>query len=247
MIKPSLLRPLIALAVSASVLGAGGALAAPKPPKLGPNLVINPSFEDSSNDTATANKIPVLPIGWTVEGATILFDYNERGPHTGKRNVGISGSLAPGKEICDASSGAFVCTPNPAAGVTGQVNDASLGVFSIRPFWVTEKAIAVTAGKTYRFSMYSFRPSFGADIGVVGEGPVSKVRWVDASGLSVKVVDGPMALRGTKGELTYRLSTADLVAPPGAVGAKLLLGHSDYTVTSPIAFDDISFTEVLAK
>ena len=248
MITPSLLRPLIALALSASVLGAGGALAAPKPPKLGPNLVINPSFEDSSNDTATANGIPVLPVGWTVEGATILFDYNERIGHTGKRNAAISGSLAPGKQICDASSGASTCVPTPAASTTGPINDASLAVFSIRPFWVTAKPLEVTAGKIYRFSMYSIRPSLDPNAGVVGEGATSKVRWLDASGATLNVADGPSALKGTKRELGFRLSTLDLVAPAGAVGAKLLLGHSDYTVTSAqVAFDDISFAEVLAK
>lgn len=248
MIAPRLMRPLVALALSASVLGAGSALAAPKPVKVGPNLVVNPSFEDSSNDTATANGIPVLPVGWTVEGATIVFDYNQRIGHTGKRNVAISGSLAPGKQICDASTGTYMCVANPAAAATGPVNDAALGVFSVRPFWVTEKALPVTAGKTYRFSMYSIRPSLDPNAGVVGEGAASKVRWLVASGATLTVVDGPVALKGTKRELGFRFSTLDLVAPAGAVGAKLLLGHSDYTVTSAqVAFDDIAFAEVLAK
>lgn len=249
MIASRLLRPLVVLAVTAGVLGAGSALAArPAPVKLGPNLVVNASFEESSNDTATANGIPVLPVGWTVEGATIVFDYNQRIGRTGKRNVAISGSLAPGKQVCDASTGAYVCQPNPAAGVTGQVNDASMGVFSVRPFWVTEKALPVTAGKTYRFSMYSIRPSLDPNAGVVGEGAASKVRWLTASGALVSVVDGSSALKGAKRELGFRLSTIDLVAPAGAAGAELLLGHSDYTVTSAqIAFDDIFFAEVLKR
>lgn len=246
MITPRLLRPLAALALSASVIGGTSALAATKPVKLGPNLVTNPSFEDSTLDPATANGIPVLPVGWTVEGATIVFDYNQRGGHTGARAVAISGSLAPGKEICDASSGAYMCTPNPAAAVTSPVNDAALKAFSVRPFWVSQSAIPVVSGKTYRFSMYSIRPSLDPNAGVIGEGAVSKVRWVDASGATVTVVDGPMALKTAKRELGFRLSTADLVAPAGAVGAKLLLGHSDYTVTSAqVAFDDIAFRRVL--
>jgi hypothetical protein len=240
------LRPLVAVTLAAGVLGAGGALAAPK---LGPNLVVNPGFEQSSNDAATANGIPVLPVGWTVEGATILFDYNQRAGHTGKRNVAISGSLAPGKQVCDASAalatGGYTCVPNPAAAGTGAANDGSMAVFSVRPFWVTEKAIPVAAGKKYRFSMYSIRPSLDPNAGVPGEGAATKVRWVDASGSTIKVADGPVALKGAKRELGFRLSSLDLVAPAGAVGAKLLLGHSDYTVTSAqVAFDDIAFQKV---
>lgn len=239
-------RPLVAALLAVGVIGAGSAVAAPK---LGPNLVVNPGFEQSSNDAATANGIPVLPIGWTVEGATILFDYNQRAGHTGKRNVAVSGSLAPGKQVCDASAaiatGGYTCVPNPAAAGTGAANDGALSVFSVRPFWVTEKAIPVAAGKKYRFSMYSIRPSLDPNAGVVGEGAASKVRWVDASGMTIKVVDGPVALKGAKRELGFRLSSLDLVAPAGAVGAKLLLGHSDYTVTSAqVAFDDIVFQKV---
>jgi hypothetical protein len=241
----SVARAAVALALGLSVIGAGGALAAPKPVKLGANLVPNPSFEQSTNDEATANGVPVLPVGWTVEGATILFDYNQRIGHTGKRNVAISGSLAPGNEVCDASTGSYTCAPNPGAPATGAANDASMSAFSVRPFWVSAAAIPVKAGAKYRFSMYSIRPSLDPNAGVVGEGAASKVRWVDASGSTIKVVDGPVSLKGAKRELCFRLSSADLVAPAGAVGAKLMLGHSDYTVTSAqVAFDDIAFQQL---
>ena len=83
---------------------------------------------------ATVNGIPVLPVAWTVEGATILFDYNQRTAQTGKRSAAISGSLAPGKQVCDASAAevthAYTCVPNPASPVTGQVNDAAQSTFS---------------------------------------------------------------------------------------------------------------------
>jgi hypothetical protein len=240
------LRPLVAVALAAGVVGASGAVAAPK---LGPNLVVNPGFEQSTSDEATANGIPVLPVGWTVEGATILFDYNQRAGHTGKRSAVISGSLAPGRQFCDASgaiaTGGYTCVANPAAGPKSSANDAATNAVSVRPFWVSQTAIPVTAGKKYRFSMWSFRPSLDPNAGVNGEGATSKVRWVDASGLTVKVVDGPSAVKTAKRELTYRLTSADLVAPPGAAGAKLLLGHTDYFVTSAqVAFDDIAFQKV---
>lgn len=244
------LRNAVALAALLALLGGWlPAAAAGKPTlKLGPNLVVNPSFEDSTLDPATQNGVPVLPVGWTVEGATLLFDYNQRGGHTGARNVAISGSLAPGKQVCDASSGAYVCAPNPAASVTGQVNDASLSRFSVRPFWVTQSAIPVSAGKTYRFSMYSIRPSLDPNAGVMGEGAATKVRWLDATGAVLSVTDGPRAVKTAKRDLGFKLSFLDLTAPAKAVGAKLMLGHTDYTVTSAqVAFDDISFQVVLHR
>lgn len=245
-----MIRTALVAATGLGVLfGAGLADAAParpKPPVLGPNLVVNPSFEQSTNDAATEQKIPVLPVAWTVEGATILFDYNNRGGHTGQRQVAISGSLAPGAQICDASAGSYTCVPNPAHSVTGQANEAALGRFSIRPFFVTEKAVPVTAGKTYRFSTWIVRPSFDPNIGVNGEGATTKVRWVAADGSTVKVTDGPSLLKSaTRRDLGFKLVSLDQPAPAGAVGAKLLLGHSDYTVTSAqVAFDDVTFQQV---
>ncbi len=242
-----LLRPAVALSLGAALVLGGSALAAPKT-VLGPNLVINPGFETSSNDTATDNGIPVLPTDWTVEGATILFDYNERGAHGGARVVAISGSLAPGGQVCDASTGTYTCLANPGAPATGAVNDAALPYASVRPFWVTAKPVPVTAGQTYRFGMFSLRPSLDPNAGVDGEGAASKVRWVSASGAAMSVVDGPEARKSAKREIGYRFSSADLVAPAGAVGAMLLLGHTDYTVTSAqVAFDDISFQQVVKK
>ncbi len=237
-------RPLLALTLCSAVALSGTALAK-SAPVLGQNLVVNASFETATSDAAVDKGVPVPPVGWTFEGATIVFDYKSDGGRTGKHRVAVSGSLAPGRQVCDGSSGTYQCVPNPGAAATGQVNDAALGYSSVRPFWVTQAAIPVKAGTTYRFAMFSLRPSFDPSVGVDGEGPASKVRWVDASGATVKVVDGPQALKGAKRELGYRFSTLDVVAPAGAVGAKLLLGHSDYTVTSAqVAFDDISFNEV---
>lgn len=241
----TVLAVLVALFATASA----GAAAKKSTLRLGPNLVVNPSFESSTLDPATANGIPVLPVGWTFEGATVLFDYNQHGARTGTRQVAISGSLAPGKQVCDASAnGSFMCVANPAASVTDPLNESSLSSASIRPFWVGEKGIPVTAGTAYRFSMWSARPSLSVNDGVVGEGTASKVRWLDASGSTISVVDGSSSLKVAKRQIGYRLTSADLVAPAKAVGAKLMLGHTNYTVTSvQVAFDDISFQEILHR
>lgn len=250
MINSRLLRPLLAAVLAVGVAGAGGALAAPaRSPVLGPNLAPNPSFEESSNDTATQNGIPVLPVGWTFEGATILFDYNQRGGHTGARNVAVSGSLAPGKQVCDASAavatGGYTCVANPAASGTSAVNDGAQNSYSIRPFWTTAAPIPVKAGKKYRFSVFAIRPSLDPNAGVDGEGAQTRVRWVDASGKGLSVVDGASHVKGPKRSLGFKLISADLTAPAGAAGAVLMLGHTDYTVTSAqVAFDDVSFQQV---
>jgi hypothetical protein len=236
-------RALLALPLVLSLGLAGAAQAGA--PKVGPNLVPNPSFEQSSVDQATQQGVPVTPVGWSFEGATLLFDYNQRGGHTGARNVAVSGSLAPGKQFCDASTGAYQCAPNPASSVTGAVNDGAQNTYSIRPFWVTAAPLKVTAGKRYRFSVYAIRPSLDPNAGVVGEGALTRVRWVDVSGKAISITDGASSVKGPKRQLGFKLISADLAAPAGAAGAVLMLGHTDYTVTSAqVAFDDVSFQQL---
>jgi hypothetical protein len=237
-------RALLALPLLASMVFAGVAHAGA--PKLGPNLAPNPSFEVSSQDAATQNGIPVTPVGWSFEGATILFDYNQRGGHTGARNVAISGSLAPGRQVCDASAavvtGGYTCVPNPAVAGSDAAYGAADSKYSVRPFWTTAAPIPVKAGKKYRFSVYAIRPSLDPNAGVMGEGAQTRVRWVDAAGNGLSVVDGASHVKGPKRSLGFTLISADLTAPAGAAGAVLMLGHTNYTVTSAqVAFDDVSF------
>jgi hypothetical protein len=240
-------RALITLPLAASLALAGAASAAG--PKVGPNLVPNASFEESTQDTATQQGIPVTPVGWAFEGATLLFDYNQRGGHTGARNIAVSGSLAPGKQVCDASAavatGGYTCVANPAAAQTGQVNDTAQGTYSVRPFWVSAAPVKVTAGKRYRFSVYAIRPSLDPNAGVEGEGALTRIRWVDAAGKVLSVVDGASLVKGPKRQLGFKLISADRTAPAGAAGAVLMLGHTDYTVTSAqVAFDDVAFQQL---
>jgi hypothetical protein len=242
----ALLR-LVALPIALSVGLAGAAQAGA--PKVGPNLAPNPSFEQSSADPATQQGIPVTPVGWSFEGATILFDYNQRGGHTGARNAAVSGSLAPGSQVCDASgaaaTGGYTCVPNPASPATGAVNQGAQNAYSIRPFWVTAATVKVVAGRRYRFSVWAIRPSLDPNAGVEGEGAQTRVRWVDAAGSAISVVDGASFVKTKKRSLGFKLVSADLTAPAGAAGAVLMLGHTDYTVTSAqVAFDDVSFTQL---
>lgn len=227
---------LIALVLVAGVTAGSASAAAPK---LGRNLVLNPGFEDSRFEAVSATGQPVLPTDWTVEGATILFDHSQNVFKDGRRSAAISGALGGGRQICDGSSGSQVCNPNPAQPVTQAARQ--------RPWWVTEAPIPVTAGKKYHFSVFAIMPSLNPDAGVPGEGVATRVRWIAADKRELATVDGP-SLINEKGKrvIGWKQISATVVAPPGAVGARLLLGHTDYTTTSTqVAFDTVLFAAVV--
>ncbi|MCA1720938.1 MAG: hypothetical protein LC779_07535 [Actinobacteria bacterium] len=59
------------------------------------------------------------------------------------------------------------------------------------------------------------------------------------------MTDGAKLVKGPKRALGFKLITADLKAPAGAVGAVLMLGHTDYLHTgAQVAFDDVTFQTV---
>jgi hypothetical protein len=228
-------RTLTAFALASLVAGAGTATAGPA--KLGPNLVSNPGFEETPFEALSASRQPILPTDWTVEGATILFDHSENVFKEGKRGAALSGALGGGRQLCEGSSGSQVCTPNPAVAATSAL--------PLRPAWVTDAPIPVQAGKKYRFSTFVIFPSLSPDAVVQGEGAEGRVRWLDASGKVLSTATGPVLVKTSRRILGWKQISADVVPPKGAVGAQLLLGHSDYTTTSTqVAFDVVSFAAV---
>ena len=237
-------RGLLALSIALAVAAAGAAHAGEA--RLGPNLAPNPSFETSLSDVATANGVPVLPTGWTFEGSTVLFDYNQRAAHSGLREVSISGALGGGTQVCDQSSGGQVCVSNPAYAGTHAADSATVGSYSVRPVWRPTNAVPVTAGSRYRFAVWALRPSLDPNGGVLGEGASTRVRWVDSAGKVVSVVQGASLVKTARRVLGFLQISADLTAPAGATGAVLLLGHTDYSHTgAQVSFDDVSFQRLL--
>lgn len=237
-------RAAAAVASALVLVGAGSASAKHVP---GPNLVVNPSFEESVIDAAgpVAAEQPLMPIGWQPEGFSVLHDHTKAAFRTGKRSAIISGALGGGQKICDPSSGSYQCVDNPLHGPMKPVDDEASKRWSIRPFWVTRFAIPVKAETTYRFSVWAQRPSLDPNAGVDGHGAATRVRWLGAGGSTISVVNGPAHLKTAKRDIGWKLITADLVAPKGATGAQLMLGHSDWVTTGgQVAFDDVEFREV---
>lgn len=229
------MRPTVRCSLISLVLVAAVGLAASAPAVAkNPNLVANPGFEESQFEPVSATGQPVLPTGWTVEGATILFDHTQNVYKEGKRSAAISGALGGGGQICDGSSGSQMCNPNPAKAATDQV--------PLRPFWVTETPIPIEAGKTYHFSTFVIMPSLNPEAGIPGEGAATMVRWL-AGDEELLTVEGPSLLHGAKRIIGWKQISADLKAPPGADGVQLLLGHSNYTTTSnQVVYDVVEFS-----
>jgi len=227
---------LIALTFAAVVTAGSVSAAAPS---LGRNLVSNPSFEDSDFEPVAVTGQPVLPTDWTVEGATILFDHSQNVYKDGRRGAAISGALGGGRQICDGSSGVQRCNANPARAATQEL--------PLRPWWVTNAPIDVKAGAKYHFAVFAIMPSLNPDAGVPGEGAATRVRWLDADGEELVTVDGPSLINQPgKRVIGWKQITADVIAPAGAAGAQLLLGHTDYTTTSTqVAYDLVVFAAVL--
>ncbi len=224
-------RTLTALCLAGIVAGAGSAVAAPA--KLGPNLVANPGFEASALE---APGQPVLPADWLVEGVS-AFEHRANLFKDGARSVSLSVAAGGGSQVCDGSSGEQQCAANPAPAATGAT--------PLRPAWVTDAPLAVTAGKRYRFSSFIIQPSLNPDDGVPGEGAVGRVRWLAADGSVLSTVDGPKLVKGPKRVLGWKNVSADVVAPAGATGAQLLLGFTDFSTTGlQYGFDGVVFSLV---
>lgn len=229
-------RPVLALLLGLAMLSAPATALAgkpkPKPPVLGPNLVVNAGFEASEIEGNPASPPgsqpqPVLPTGWRFEGLTVLFDHSPNLHHSGKRAAAVSGSLSGGRKRCDTGS----CQDNP----TNAVKDATASRYTLPPHWRTAAAIPVSAGKGYQLSFWG-----GWSTVTDGQGLDAIVRWVDASGATVKQQTVVRTHDGGN-QAWKKFNSARLTAPAGAIGAVLLLGQTDDLWIGQVYFDDVYF------
>jgi hypothetical protein len=219
--------------VGAVMLPAHAAKSAPKI-VLGPNLLPNASFETSVFEPAPvpqyATSQPLLPVGWTFEGATGLFDHGQHGAHTGKRAATISIPLSTPRSFCQQKQ----CVDNPINGPRDSLRET----YSETPAWRNQNAVPVTAGKTYELSAWIMWA-----LQTVNTGAVTYVRWVDAGGSPIALSAGPklMADGRTSTALAWTKITGVVTAPKGAAGAVVLLGDGDDAFISSLTYDDAYF------
>lgn len=230
-------RAYFCAAVASGLLGAALVPAhAAKAPKvlLGPNLLPNASFETSVFEPAPVPQYvtsqPLLPTGWTFEGATGLFDHGQHGAHTGKRAISISAPQSPPHKFCQQKQ----CVDDPTEGP--RVTAAEY--YSETPMWRTQNAIPVTGGKTYQLSAW-----VSWSLETIGYGAVTAVRWVDASGMPVGITAGPKLLADARNSpaLAWTQIAGTVKAPAGAKGAVVLLGDDDGLWISSLTYDDAYF------
>ena len=225
----------------AGVLALGGGALLPaqaaKAPTvvLGANLLPNPSFEASVFEPAPvpayATSQPLLPVGWTFEGATGLFDHGQHGAHLGKRAASISAPQSTRRNVC---ADAAHCADDPADGPRTSVQQ----YYSEMPAWRPQNAVPVTPGKTYQLSAW-----VSWTLETIDYGAVTAVRWVDASGMPVGFTAGPKLIATARNSpaLTWTQIAGTVTAPAGASGAVILLGDSDGQWISSLTYDDAYF------
>jgi hypothetical protein len=224
---------------AAAVLALAGAVLAPAHAAkarivLGPNLVPNPSFEASVFEPAPvpayATSQPLLPVGWTFEGATGLFDHGQHGAHTGKRAVTISDPASTPRNFCQQKQ----CVDDPA----DPPRASAAQYYSETPMWRTQNAVKVTPGKTYQLAAWV---SWTLETNTYGA--VTAVRWVDASGAPIGISAGPtlIATDRTSPALSWTRIAGQVTAPKGAAGAIVLLGDNDGPWISSLTYDDAYF------
>lgn len=213
---------------------ATSAEAAPKK-KPGPNLLVNPGFEDSAfegNPAVARGSLaqPVLPTGWSFEGLSVLFDHSPNVKRSGKRSAAISGSLSTPRTVCQNG----VCQANPL----NAVRDATAATYTLTPSWRTLNPVSVVAGTRYTLSAF-----VGWDIMTAGTEATTKVRWLGANGMAIsesyagKIKSTPQ----NSTLLRWTQISGVVTAPAGAVSAHVLLSHTDDAWVSQVRYDDVYF------
>ena len=231
------LRLATAVAATAVVaLSVTPAVAAkPKPQKPGPNLLVNAGFEDSAfegNAAVAKGSLaqPVLPTGWSFEGASALFDHSPNVKRSGKRSAAISGSLSTPRTICQNGT----CAENPANGP----KDTLAPTYSLTPAWRTLDPVKVKAKTRYTLTAY-----VGWDLMTFGTAASTKVRWLGADGRVISQVTAASIKSNPRNSALLRWTKISgvVTAPAGAVSAHVLLSHGDDLFISQVRYDDVYF------
>ncbi len=201
--------------------------------KPGPNLVLNPGFEESALEGPAAPPgslaQPVLPTAWSFEGLTVLFDHTPNVYRSGKRAAAISGSLSGPDKVCPQPP---TCVDNP----TKPVKDQLAPQYTLAPHWRTAAAVPVTEGTEYALTAW-----VRWTIVTLGEGASMKIRWMSGSSPISEDINLKRSDAGNNLDLPFTEVTFKAKAPAGANGAVILLGQTDDAWNGQVVYDDVYF------
>jgi hypothetical protein len=221
--------------VAAVALGAG-LFAIPPAHAIGQELLPNRSFEQGTNTTSTQGvDQPLLPVGWSFEGAAGLFDHTAHDHHTGRYAAGISAPASGKRRVCaDQPVGCHDDGP-----VNTLKDTAADKAMSVPPAWRPQNAISVSPGTVYEVNGW-YTWSFAT---ALDGGALVRVRWLDANGVGIKTV---LAFQGPNPSasivaMPWTYFAGRVTAPAGAVKAVPLFGSMDDAWNSNMAYDDVGF------
>jgi hypothetical protein len=221
-------------ALAAGALALGGMPAAQAAPV---NFLINGGFEEGVNPAPPTQGIdqPLVPIGWSVEGAAGLFDHTANDRRAGRRSAAIS---------IPASGKRRACGPAPAGcndlGPVNTVKDTAADkAVSVAPAWRPLTPVRVSPGVTYQVNGW-----VKWNVATEGEGgALVRVRWLDGNGVSLgsAVPVSWIANAANSFVLNWTFFAVNLVAPPGAVQAVPLFGAQDDAFITQVLYDEVFF------
>lgn len=203
----------------------------------GPNLLPNASFERSVVEPPApvppyTNPQPALPEGWIFEGAAGLFDHSQN-DHVGSgRRMAAISIPASGKRVICADTNVF-CEPDPTTSIREQT---AAQYYSLPPAWRNALPVAVQGGKTYTLSGW-----MKVALVTEGEFAIMRVRWLDANGVPIALMNGPRLVSAGQAESAWTFKSANVTAPSNARQAVVLLAHSTDVWIGQVRFDQVYF------
>lgn len=234
-----------------SIVMAVGATAVllPAPPAAAAELLPNRSFELSVAEGSILEPSPihgtllqpVLPSGWTFEGAAGLFDHahpntttnplEDRTPAHGLRFAQISVPLSGNKDTtCQGDTTCY--------GTLDTAKNEGRRAYSVDPAWRPIAPISVSAGRSYTLSTMA-----ELDFLTRGEFAFVQIRWLNASAdpISLSARAKSVFTDHVNERKTWHSLAVTATAPAGAAFAVPLLGVSDAWIGAA-RFDLASFS-----
>lgn len=236
----------VALASAAAALALAASLVVPPARAAGPELLPNGDFETGTNPSPViavpgvgTYDQPLLPVGWTFEGAAGLFDHSAYEHHHGRYSAGISVPASGGTHVCQQPHPSVPQTCADYTPLNLAKGAADGAAYSVTPAWRPQDPVSVTGGVVYEIAgWYSWQV---ATEGV--SGAIVKVRWLDANGVGIRTdtVFADYATPANKDVKNWTQFIRLIGAPPAAVKAVPLFGALDDVNITKVSYDQVSF------